>query len=138
LEPRLQYIKQLMYERKWNGSELSRHMSVSRSEAHRFLNGKRKGGKKLIQGLLEAFPDEKIESLFILPNVYPNVNTKSKSISIKKHNSSSKAIKHPYSHHIACKIDEITGEIEIVDGKNITTLFVPKGHIEVQHSTKPP
>lgn len=75
MEPNLKYIHQLVRERDWSGSELARRMGVSRAEANRFLNGQRRGGNKVISGLLRAFPDEKIESLFILPQMEPIRNT---------------------------------------------------------------
>ena len=57
----------LVRERNWSGSELARRMGISRAEANRFLNDKRVGGKKLMSGLIKAFPEETINSLFILP-----------------------------------------------------------------------
>lgn len=152
MEPKLNYIRQLVRERDWSGSELARQMGVSRAEANRFLNGQRKGGNKLISGLLQAFPGESLESLFILPIVEPIVNI-SENISAykvsaeKPHDEPSpasnvgkrkmKPVRHPNAHQIACSIDEAAGTVEIVDGKNITMLFVPIGPIEVRHTTKP-
>lgn len=75
MEPNLKYIHQLVRERDWSGSELARRMGVSRAKANRFLNGQRRGGNKVIGGLLRAFPGEKIESLFILPQTEPIRNT---------------------------------------------------------------
>lgn len=150
--PNLDYIRQLVREHDWSGSELARRMGISRAEANRFLNGQRKGGKKLICGLLKAFPAERIDSLFILPYMYPNVNTLRDSETYQmsmtaptahsppKPNVDKKVLKpvrHPSAHHIACCINEEIGIVEIVDGRNITTLFVPAGPIEVRHTTKP-
>ncbi len=152
MEPKLDYIRQLVREQDWSGSELARRMGISRAEANRFLNGQRKGGKKLICGLLKAFPTESIDSLFILPSAYPNVNIHAECETYQastelpttpyqpKLNIAKKVMKpvrHPSAHHIACSINEETGTVEIVDGINITTLFVPVGPIEVRHTTKP-
>ncbi|MHC1695005.1 MAG: helix-turn-helix domain-containing protein [Eubacteriales bacterium] len=152
MEPNLYYIRQLVREHDWSGSELARRMGISRAEANRFLNGQRKGGKKLISGLLKAFPAESLETLFILPSVYPNVNIKEESETYEVSTVAPathpppkpsvakkvmKPVRHPSAHHIACSINEETGTVEIVDGRNITTLLVPAGPIEVRHTTKP-
>lgn len=151
MEPRLDYIRHLVRINNWSGSELARRMGVSRSEANRFLNGERKGGKKIISGLLKAFPMESLETLFILPAQYPNVNINEGGVTYKvtpvnstaqpppKECVSSivmKPVRHPSAHHIACRINEETGLVEIVDGRNVTTLIVPPGPIEVRHTTK--
>lgn len=151
MEPRREYIMHLVRQRDWSGSELARQMGISRAEANRFLNGQRKGGKKLIAGLLKAFPDETLETLFILPTVEPNVNTIENNVTHKKTISRSRGhpltkpspaksrmnpVKHPSAHRLACSIDETTGTVEIVDGKCITTLLVPVGPIEVRHTLK--
>jgi len=151
MEPRLEYIRQLVRERDWSGSELARRMGISRAEANRFLNGYRKGGKKIISGLIRAFPEENLEALFILPEKYPNGNIYEANISFEVHNVLSvekiarnqnsekkimKPVKHPDAHQLACGIDEEKGIIEIVAGKNVTTLFVPIGPIKIRHTTK--
>ena len=64
MKPNVDRIKALMVVRGWSASELARQMSVSRSEITRLLNGKRNGGNKVISGLIMAFPDEPMESLF--------------------------------------------------------------------------
>lgn len=152
MEPNLSYIRQLVRERDWSGSELARQMGISRAEANRFLNGKRKGGNKLISGLLKAFPAESIDTLFILTSMYPNVTIceeiepyglDNETHAVYPSSTSSvakkmmKPVRHPSAHHIACSINEETGTVEIVDGRNITTLFIPAGPIEVRHTTKP-
>ncbi|MDI6604938.1 MAG: helix-turn-helix transcriptional regulator [Thermoanaerobacteraceae bacterium] len=65
LVPNLNYIKSLMVKKGWSGSDLARHMGVSITEANRVLRGARKGGKKVIGGLLKAFPEEDWKNLFI-------------------------------------------------------------------------
>lgn len=152
MEPNLNYIRQLVRERNWSGSELARRMGISRAEANRFLNGQRKGGNKLISGLLKAFPTESLETLFILTSAYPNVNINEKSATYEATTITPtahppptsniakkmmKPVRHPSAHHIACSINEETGTVEIVDGRNITTLFVPAGPVEIRHTTKP-
>lgn len=151
MEPRLDYIRKLVQERNWSGSELARRMGVSRAEANRFLNGQRKGGKKLISGIIQAFSDEKLETLFILPQVEPKSNTADKHETYKEnevpysitHQASQRnatrklrPVRHPNAHQLACSINEEAGIIQILDGRNVTTLMVPVGPIEVRHSTK--
>lgn len=107
-------------------------MGISRSEANRFLNGKRKGGNKVISGLLRAFPEESMESLFIFPSVSPNVNT----ISVYAPIRMLTEVRHPKGSGIDCCIDKETGLVEIVKGKCVTSLHVPPGEIEVEYSMK--
>ena len=151
MEPRLEYIRQLVKERNWSGSELARRMGVSRAEANRFLNGQRKGGKKIISGLIQAFSDEKLEALFILPQAEPKGNTThefepykntelpyslSHQASQRSATGKLKPVRHPNAHQLACSINEEAGIIQILDGRNVTTLMIPVGPIEVRHSTK--
>jgi len=148
MEPRIDYIRELVRKREWNGSEFAREIGISRAEANRFLNGKRKGGKKLIGGLLQAFPDENLDTLFFLPCVYPNVNIGENvsankegcALSIKriicKPSSKTVPVKHPKARQLACTMNEAEGLIEIVEGDNVTTLIVPPGLFEVRHGTK--
>lgn len=67
MKPKIDRIRELMAVRQWSASELARHMGVSRSETTRLLNGKRSGGNKVISGLIKAFPDEPLETLFFCP-----------------------------------------------------------------------
>lgn len=67
MKPNVDRIKELMAVRRWSASELARQMGVSRSETTRLLNGERSGGNKVISGLIKAFPDETLESLFFCP-----------------------------------------------------------------------
>ena len=71
MKPNVDRIKALMVVRGWSASELARQMSVSRSEITRLLNGKRNGGNKVISGLIMAFPDEPMESLFFCQTCNP-------------------------------------------------------------------
>ena len=64
MKPNVERIKELMAVRRWSASELARQMGVSRSETTRLLNGKRNGGNKVISGLIKAFPEESLETLF--------------------------------------------------------------------------
>lgn len=64
-------IKELMAVRRWSASELTRQMGVSRSETTRLLNGKRNGGNKVISGLIKAFPEESLETLFFFAHIVP-------------------------------------------------------------------
>ena len=131
--------------RKWNGSDLARHMGVSRAEANRFLNGTRRGGKKLIAGLIQAFPEESLEALFFLPYALPNDNAsaggdscRSPTLSPSEYSSAveMKPVRHPNERRLACSMNEEAGMIQIINGRNITVLIIPPGSIEVRHTTK--
>jgi len=98
--PNLPYIKNLLQERKWKGSDLSRHMGISRSETNRFLNGKRNGGNKVISGLLRAFPEESVKTLFLLAETYPDVNLYRRTFAGKGQSTQSHHIMHSGS--LAC------------------------------------
>ena len=145
MQPKLDYIRKLVRERKWSGSELARHMGISRAEANRFLNGKRRGGKKLIAGLIRAFPEESVETLFFLPHVPPDGNSGAQNGHYERHSLAPseyaaavdmKPVRHPNSHQLACSMNEEAGMIEITRGRNITVLIVAPGSIEVRHTTK--
>jgi len=152
MEPRIDYIRQLVRERDWNGSEFAREIGISRAEANRFLNGKRKGGKKLIGGLLQAFPDETMDTLFFLPSLYPLDTTNSDvyaygvkrgkptnlQCAINALSSKTVPVKHPKARQLACTMNEAEGRIEIADGSNITTIIFAPSPIEVRHTTKLP
>ncbi|HJC23399.1 MAG TPA: helix-turn-helix domain-containing protein [Candidatus Eisenbergiella merdavium] len=137
MKPNVERIKELMAVRRWSASELARQMGVSRSEATRLLNGKRNGGNKVISGLIKAFPDESLETLFFLPSMYPIVNTASNDVSIRKLPSEHQSIpiKHPNAHQLACTVNEDDGLVEIKQGKCITTLVIPPGPVGIKYST---
>lgn len=137
MKPNVESIKELMAVRRWSASELARQMGVSRSETTRLLNGKRNGGNKVISGLIKAFPEEPLETLFFLPTLYPNVNTYDNFISIKKPSGVHQPIpiKHPNAHQLACTVNEDDGLVEIKQGKCITTLVIPPGPIGIKYST---
>lgn len=133
LEPNLNYIKKLMSERGWSGSELSRQMGISRSETNRFLNGKRDGGKKVINGLLRAFPEERLDQLFFLPSLSPNVNICENSVAYKN---TWQIAKHPKGTGISCRYNEAAGLVEIEKGNAKTELHVPPGPIRPEYKSK--
>jgi len=137
MKPNVNKIRKLMAARQWSASELSRQMGVSRSEVTRLLHGKRNGGNKVISGLIKAFPEESLESLFFLPTAYPNVNTNIKCVSEKKSldNHQPIFVKHPDAHQLACIVNEEDGLIEIKQGNYITTLVVPPGSVSIKYST---
>lgn len=137
MKPNVDRIKALMAVRRWSASELARQMGVSRSETTRLLNGKRNGGNKVISGLIKAFPDEPLESLFFLPSMYPNVNTNSKTVSLEKSQDEHQSIpiKHPNAHQLACTVNEDDGLVEIKQGKYVTTLLISPGPVGVKYST---
>lgn len=137
MKPNVDRIKALMAVRRWSSSELARQMGVSRSEATRLLNGKRNGGNKVISGLIKAFPDEPLESLFFLSLMYPNVNGNGNVVSSKKppDGHQSIPIKHPNAHQLACTVNEDDGLVEIKQGKYVTTLVISPGPVGVKYST---
>ena len=45
-------------------------------------------------------------------------------------------IKHPDSHQLACTVNEQEGQIEIVQGKNITLLKMQPGPLKVLYTRK--
>ena len=136
MEPQIEHIKELMRSRGWNESKLAKQMGISRSEANRFLGGKRNAGKKIIDGLIKAFPSEPMDELFFLTSMYPIVNTYNCS-SAKKElvgELNTRRIKHPKAHQLACTIDETDGRIDIRQGKCLTTLKIPPGKVDVSFS----
>ncbi len=137
MKPNVDRIKALMKIRQWSASELARQMGVSRSEATRLLNGKRQGGKKVISGLIRAFPNESLDTLFFLPDLYPIVNAVPNNVSIRKppDNHYSIPVKHPDAHQLACTVNEDDGLVEIKQGKYITTLVIPPGPVSIKYST---
>ncbi len=137
MEPRLEKIRELMALRQWSESELARKMGVSRSEANRFLNGKRKGGNKVISGLIKAFPDETIESLFFLPRMYPFVTISDQIVSMEKPPDQQDAtcIKHPDASQLACTINGQTGCLTIKQGDNYTYVNYPPGPVSVDFAS---
>jgi transcriptional regulator with XRE-family HTH domain len=136
MKPNVERIKELMAVRRWSASELARQMGVSRSETTRLLNGKRNGGNKVISGLIKAFPEESLESLFFLPTVYPIVNESNNSVSTEKppNEHQSIHIKHPNAHQLACTVNEDDGLVEIKQGQCITTLVIPPGPVGIKYS----
>lgn len=137
MKPNVDKIKALMAVRRWSASELARQMGVSRSETTRLLNGKRNGGNKVISGLIKAFPDEPLESLFFLPTMYPNVNTNNDIVASEKPQDEHQPIpiKHPNAHQLACTVNEDDGLVEIKQGKYVTTLLISPGPVGVKYST---
>jgi transcriptional regulator with XRE-family HTH domain len=148
MKPKLEHILELMLNNNWSGADLARHAGVSRSEANRFLSGQRKGGNKMISGLLRAFPGETLDTLFILPSMYPNVNTDDNIVPYKKGNILSgpdpplenfmHPVKHPKGSELSCCYNEEYGIIEISKGQNLTILHVPVGHISYEFLTREP
>lgn len=135
MNPRIDYVKQLMGIRKWSASELARRMEVSRSEVTRLLRGQRSGGKKVFDGLIKAFPDEPLRKLFFLPDVYPNVNINEEVVPFKAQMSGGDviAVKHPEASQTACTLNEKEGIIEIMEHKRITRLEIPPGPVKIKY-----
>ena len=125
-----------MKSRRWCASELARRMEVSRSEVTRLLKGKRQGGAKIVEGLKRAFPEVSLDSLFSLPPMSPIVNNNRKIISIQElqDDSDYKPIKHPDGSQLACTLNEERGVIKIRNGRNLTILKFPPGHVTIKHA----
>lgn len=66
MKPNVELIKKELEKKGWSGSKLAMRMGVSRMEVSRLLRGERVGGKKCIGGLIKAFPDIPIDTLFFL------------------------------------------------------------------------
>ena len=137
MTPNRSYITKLVNERGWSDSELARQMGISRAEANRFMKGQRSGGKKLMSGLLRAFPNETIDTLFILPTVSPVVNNiidnKTETIQqiglvpVKNLNNA-----------LVAKMDARNGVIEVAEHGYTTQFKVPAGtDIQVIHHLPP-
>ena len=133
MKPNLNRIKDLMQQQGWSSNELARRAGLSKSEVSRFLRGYRSGGNKMISGLLKAFEGETLQSLFILSSMSPNVNTYSKSVSLK---GTWETVRHPASHGIDCKYNEAKGEVEITRGDCVTTLKFTPCEITVEYTKK--
>ena len=69
MEPNVKYIQELMFRSGWSQAELARKLGMSRAEVNRFFNGHRKGGAKLIGGIVRVFSSEPLEKLFFLDEV---------------------------------------------------------------------
>lgn len=76
-----------------------------------------------------------MESLFFLPEMYPNVNIKEKYVSLEKppDDPDSVAIRHPKAHQLACTINADTGVVDIKQGKLTTRIEIPRGPINVTY-----
>ena len=64
MTPNKEYIISIARKNGWRDAELARRLGVSRTEISRFVNGDRKGGSKLIGGIIKAFPNEPMDKLF--------------------------------------------------------------------------
>lgn len=56
-------VRQLIDGQATNQCQLARQMGISRGAMSNALAGRRAAGKKLLAGLLRAFPDETIETI---------------------------------------------------------------------------
>lgn len=92
----------------------------------------------MISGLMKAFPNEPLDEIFFLPQMYPNVNTERESVSDKEASGANKVIsvKHPEAHQLACTVNEKDGWVEIKQGKCITTLVISPGPVNIKYSTQ--
>jgi transcriptional regulator with XRE-family HTH domain len=133
MTPNRTYITKLVNERGWSDSELARRMGISRAEANRFMKGQRSGGKKLLSGLLRAFPNESIETLFILPNMSPIGNNYAALISDTPQSVDLVPVKN-LNNALVAKIDAQNGVIEVAEHGYTTQFKVPAGtDIQVVH-----
>jgi len=58
-------IIKLKEERGWSLCEFSRKSGISKAQMSKWISGKSNAGRKLITGIIRAFPDESIDKLFI-------------------------------------------------------------------------
>jgi hypothetical protein len=137
MTPNRTYITKLVNERGWSDSELARRMGISRAEANRFMKGQRCGGKKLMSGLLRAFPNESIETLFILPHLSPIGNTNTVLASDTPRSADLVPVKN-LNNSLVAKIDAQNGVIEVAEHGYTTQFKVPAGtDIQVVHYLPP-
>ncbi|WIF95093.1 helix-turn-helix transcriptional regulator [Caminicella sporogenes] len=69
-----EYVQKLIKEKNWSQNQFARNAGVSKTTASRWLNGKRGAGRRLISGIIKAFPDEPLDKLFFLNELKPNSN----------------------------------------------------------------
>ena len=137
MTPNRTYITKLVNERGWSDSELARRMGISRAEANRFMKGQRSGGKKLMSGLLRAFPNESIEALFILPSLSPIGNNCPDFTSDELHLLELVPVKN-LNNALVAKMDARNGVIEVAEHGYLTQFKVPEGtDIQVIHYLPP-
>lgn len=67
-----EYILELMQKKKWSKRQLAQKAGVSPTTVCRWLAGERGAGKNLIQGIIQAFPQEPLNKLFFLGQTLPN------------------------------------------------------------------
>lgn len=137
MTPNRTYITKLVNERGWSDSELARRMGISRAEANRFMKGQRSGGKKLMSGLLRAFPNESIETLFILPTPSPISNNSPDIIADEFLSPELVPVKN-LNNALVAKMDARNGVIEVAEHGYLTQFKVPEGtDIQVIHYLPP-
>ena len=137
MTPNRIYITKLVNERGWSDSELARQMGISRAEANRFMKGQRSGGKKLMSGLLRAFPNESIETLFILPTLSPISNNSPDIIADELSLPELVPVKN-LNNALVAKMDARNGVIEVAEHGYLTQFKVPEGtDIQVIHYLPP-
>lgn len=137
MSPNRTYITKLVNERGWSDSELARRMGISRAEANRFMKGQRSGGKKLMSGLLKAFPNESIEMLFILPTPSPISNNSPDFTADELLLMELVPVKN-LNNALVAKMDARNGVIEIAEHGYLTQFKVPEGtDIQVIHYLPP-
>lgn len=137
MTPNRAYIMKLVIKRGWSDSELARQMGISRAEANRFMKGKRCGGKKLMSGLLKAFPNETIDTLFILPTLSPIGNKICINETYETRESDLLPVKN-LNNALVAKMDARKGLIEVAEHGYVTQFKVPVGtDIQVIHYLPP-
>ena len=133
MTPNRDYVTKLVNEKGWSDSELARQMGISRAEANRFMKGQRSGGKKLMSGLIKAFPNETIEALFILPYLSPINNRCAENRAEKLRTIDLVPVKN-LNNTLVAKIDATNGVIEVAEHGYTTQFKVPAGtDIQVIH-----
>ena len=136
MTPNKAAVLRLMESNNWNASELARRMGISRSEVHRFIHGKRMGGKKFINGLLTSFPGVSINELFDMPDAC--IETHENLILTQPVEAAGFIPIVNLNNDLVAKIDFANGLIEIISRHYATYFQVPKGtNISVRHEVPP-
>lgn len=69
-----EYVQELIKKHNWSQNQFARNAGVSKTTASRWLRGERGAGRRLMSGIIKAFPNEPLEKLFFLEKPSPNRN----------------------------------------------------------------
>lgn len=71
-----EYIIELVNKNNWSQNKFAQKAGVSKTTISRWLHGKRGAGRRLMSGIIKAFPNEPLDKLFFLTKPLPNSNTR--------------------------------------------------------------